>query len=84
MTELSLCMIVKNEEERLARCLSGVQGAVDEIIIVDTGSTDGTKRVAGQFTNRVYDYAWDDDFFRRAQRVPRPRDKAVHPLAGRG
>ena len=62
MTELSLCMIVKNEEERLARCLSGVQGAVDEIIIVDTGSTDGTKRVAGQFTNRVYDYAWDDDF----------------------
>ena len=48
MTELSLCMIVKNEEERLARCLSGVQGAVDEIIIVDTGSTDGTKRVAGQ------------------------------------
>ena len=46
MTELSLCMIVKNEEERLARCLSGVQGAVDEIIIVDTGSTDGTKRVA--------------------------------------
>ena len=62
MTELSLCMIVKNEEERLARCLSGVQGAVDEIIIVDTGSTDGTKRVAGQFTSRVYDYAWDDDF----------------------
>ena len=62
MTELSLCMIVKNEEERLARCLSGVQGAVDEIIIVDTGSTDSTKRVAGQFTSRVYDYAWDDDF----------------------
>lgn len=62
MTELSLCMIVKNEEERLARCLSGVQGAVDEIVIVDTGSTDGTKRVAGQFTSRVYDYAWDDDF----------------------
>ena len=42
MTELSLCMIVKNEEERLARCLSSVQGAVDEIIILDTGSTDGT------------------------------------------
>ena len=62
MTELSLCMIVKNEEERLARCLSGVQGAADEIVIVDTGSTDGTKRVAGQFTSRVYDYAWDDDF----------------------
>ena len=54
MTELSLCMIVKNEEERLARCLSGVQGAVDEIIIVDTGSTDGTKRVAGQPRRATY------------------------------
>lgn len=62
MTELSLCMIVKNEEERLARCLSSVQGAVDEIIILDTGSTDGTKDVALRFTQRVYDYAWDDDF----------------------
>ena len=62
MTELSLCMIVKNEEERLARCLSSVQGAVDEIIILDTGSTDGTKEVASRFTQRVYDYAWDDDF----------------------
>ncbi|MFR2495187.1 MAG: glycosyltransferase family 2 protein [Christensenellales bacterium] len=62
MTELSLCMIVKNEEERLARCLSSVQGAVDEIIILDTGSTDGTKDVASRFTQRVYDYAWDDDF----------------------
>ena len=50
MTELSLCMIVKNEEERLARCLSSVQGAVDEIIILDTGSTDGTKDVALRFT----------------------------------
>ena len=59
MTELSLCMIVKNEEERLARCLSSVQGAVDEIIILDTGSTDGTKDVASRFTQRVYDYAWD-------------------------
>ena len=55
MTELSLCMIVKNEEERLARCLSSVQGAVDEIIILDTGSTDGTKDVASRFTQRVYD-----------------------------
>ncbi|MFR8976822.1 MAG: glycosyltransferase [Christensenellales bacterium] len=44
MTELSLCMIVKNE--KIARCLSSVQGAVDEIIILDTGSTDGTKDVA--------------------------------------
>ena len=62
MTELSLCMIVKNEEERLARCLSGVQGAVDEIIIVDTGSRDATKEAARRFTDRVYDFAWIDDF----------------------
>ena len=60
--EISLCMIVKNEEERLARCLSSVQGAVDEIVIVDTGSTDGTKAVAARFTDRIYDFTWRDDF----------------------
>ena len=60
--ELSLCMIVKNEEERLPHCLCSVQGAVDEIVIVDTGSTDATKAVAARFTDRVYDFAWRDDF----------------------
>ena len=60
--ELSLCMIVRNEEERLARCLRSVQGAVDEIVIVDTGSTDGTKAIAAAFTDRVFDFAWRDDF----------------------
>ena len=62
MAELSLCMIVKNEEARLARCLKSVCGAVDEIIILDTGSTDATKAIAREFTPSVYDYAWDDDF----------------------
>ena len=62
MAELSLCMIVKNEESRLAQCLESVQGAVDEIVILDTGSTDGTKEIARRFTDRVIDYAWEDDF----------------------
>ena len=60
--ELSLCMIVKDEEERLGRCLDSVKDAVDEIVILDTGSSDGTKAVARRYTDRVYDYAWKDDF----------------------
>lgn len=62
MAELSLCMIVKNEEGRLAQCLESVRGAVDEIVILDTGSTDGTKEIARRYTDRVYDYGWEDDF----------------------
>ena len=42
MVTISLCMIVKNEERILERCLDSLQGIVDEIIIVDTGSVDGT------------------------------------------
>ncbi|MEK5329967.1 tetratricopeptide repeat-containing glycosyltransferase family 2 protein [Lysinibacillus sp. FSL W8-0992] len=59
---VSLCMIVKNEEQVLARCLSSVQGLVDEIIIVDTGSSDKTKEIARQYTNDIYDFEWIDDF----------------------
>lgn len=59
---ISLCMIVKNEEALLARCLESVQKAVDEIIIVDTGSTDATKEIALQFTSHVLDFQWCDDF----------------------
>lgn len=44
MVTISLCMIVKNEEDVLARCLASVQDLVDEIIIADTGSTDATKK----------------------------------------
>jgi glycosyltransferase involved in cell wall biosynthesis len=55
-------MIVKNEEQVLARCLSSVCDLVDEIVIVDTGSTDATKEIAGQFTQRIYDFAWIDNF----------------------
>lgn len=62
MITISLCMIVKNEEKILARCLDSVADLMDEIIIVDTGSTDGTKEIASHYTNKIYDYTWTDDF----------------------
>lgn len=62
MATISLCMIVKNEEEVLKRCLDSVSDLVDEIIIVDTGSTDATKKIAKEFTNRIYHFNWIDDF----------------------
>lgn len=62
MITISLCMIVKDEEDVLARCLQSVKGIPDEIIIVDTGSTDRTKDIAKSFTDRVYDFPWVDDF----------------------
>lgn len=59
---VSLCMIVKNEEEYLERCLESVRGKVDEIIIVDTGSTDKTRDIAREHTSKVYSFKWVDDF----------------------
>ncbi|MFZ0446944.1 MAG: glycosyltransferase, partial [Bacillus sp. (in: firmicutes)] len=56
MVTISLCMIVKNEEETIARCLESVKGIVDEINIVDTGSTDQTKKVLTMYTDRIYDF----------------------------
>lgn len=62
MTTISLCMIVRDEEDVLARCLDSVADLVDEIIIVDTGSRDRTKDIARRYTQRVYDFVWIDDF----------------------
>jgi glycosyltransferase involved in cell wall biosynthesis len=59
---LSLCMIVKDEEAMLGRCLEAVRGAVDEIIVVDTGSGDRTVQIAESFGARVLHHAWDGDF----------------------
>lgn len=52
MITISLCMIVKNEERILKRCLDSVRDLVDEIIIVDTGSTDATKWIAAGYTDK--------------------------------
>ncbi len=43
MVLITLCMIVKNEEDKLEQCLKSIAGNMDEIIIVDTGSTDGNE-----------------------------------------
>jgi len=55
-------MIVKNEEESLPICLESVRQVVDEMIIVDTGSTDSTKKIASKFGARVIDHKWQNDF----------------------
>ena len=62
MITISLCIIVKNEEKILERCLGSIADLVDEIIIADTGSTDATKEIAGRYTKHVYDFQWVDDF----------------------
>ncbi len=59
---LSLCMIAKDEERDLPRVLSSVHKLVDEIVLVDTGSSDRTPEVARSFGARVYHFAWCDDF----------------------
>lgn len=60
--ELSLCMIVRDEEAQLSQCLESVKGVVDEIVIVDTGSTDRSVEIAQAGGARVYPFAWCDDF----------------------
>ena len=62
MLTISVCMIVKDEEAVLERCLACVKQFADEIIIVDTGSSDRTKEIAYSFTKQVFDYPWIDDF----------------------
>ncbi len=62
MISISLAMIVKNEEQTIERCLNSVSKIVDEIIIVDTGSTDKTKELCLNYTNKIYDFKWIDDF----------------------
>lgn len=62
MITVSVCMIVKNEEAVLKRCLDSLKGVYDELIIVDTGSTDSTKKIASLYTDRIYDFKWVNDF----------------------
>jgi len=58
----SASMIVRNEEKFLEGCLESIKDAVDEIVIVDTGSTDGTKEIAARYGARVFDFPWTGDF----------------------
>ena len=59
---VSLCMIVKDEEEHLAKCLQSVKPLVDEIIVVDTGSRDRSRDIARVFGAKVFDFEWAGDF----------------------
>lgn len=62
MINISLCMIVKNEEKNLYKCLNSAKKYIDEIIVVDTGSDDKTKEIAKTFTGNIYDFSWCNDF----------------------
>ena len=62
MSTISLCMIVKDEEKVIERCLNTVVDIVDEIIIVDTGSQDSTKEKVKRYKADIYDFTWKDDF----------------------
>ena len=59
---LSVCLIVKDEQQVLERCLTCISSFADEIVIVDTGSTDDTVKIAKKFTDKVYFFKWCDDF----------------------
>ncbi len=59
---VSLCVIARNEEHFLPSCISSVRHLVDEIIVVDTGSTDRTREVALQSVARVYSFSWKENF----------------------
>lgn len=59
---LSVAMIVKDEEKCLAQCLDSIKDVADEIVIVDTGSTDRTVAIAKGYTDRVFFHPWEDDF----------------------
>ena len=62
MSTLSFCIIVKNEEAALPQCLASVRDVVDEMVVLDTGSTDSTIAIAQSFNARVYSFEWCNDF----------------------
>lgn len=62
LMRLSCCILVKNEIDNLSDCLASVQRVVDEIVVLDTGSTDGTPELARSLGAKVYSFEWCDDF----------------------
>ena len=60
--KLAACVITKNEADTIGKCLTSLQDIVDEIIVVDTGSTDDTVAIAEQHNAKVYFYEWKNDF----------------------
>ncbi len=66
---LSLGLITRDEAENLERCLASVRGIVDEVVVVDTGSTDGTVRLARRLGARVWQVPWQEDFSRARNEV---------------
>lgn len=59
---ISVCIITKNEQENIERCLKSLMPYEMEIIVVDTGSTDNTKDIVQRYTDKVFDFEWCDDF----------------------
>jgi glycosyltransferase involved in cell wall biosynthesis len=59
---ITACLIIKNEEKYLQRCLESIVEHVDEIIITDTGSTDHSIKIAKNFTNNIHHFEWCNDF----------------------
>ncbi|MCM1156659.1 MAG: glycosyltransferase [Roseburia sp.] len=62
MHPISVCIIAKNEEKRIEKCLSSIKPYGFEIVVVDTGSTDRTKEIAARYADKVLDFVWCDDF----------------------
>lgn len=60
--KISCCMMVKDEEKDIRRCLESIKGHVDEIIVVDTGSTDRTVELVSEYTDKIYHHPWENDF----------------------
>ena len=74
---LSVCIITKNEKENLRECLQRLKGYGFELVVVDTGSTDGTISMASEYTDSIYEFSWCDDF---AEAKNYAVSKAAHDL----
>lgn len=89
---LSACIMGKDEEATLPRCLASIRDHVDEIVYVDTGSHDKSKKIAASFGARVFDFPWTDSFSEARNETLRHArgdwilyidcDEALHPLPG--